>query len=122
MLSRFVPYYSRCFYDAPVSRLYVRDAHAFTASAVRTAAFVERLGPTRASSLRVLGCHIEMTSTAGVDYPTGTLYQPCEAPYALTAEHVADVARRCVAALRDSDNSGTLPRIVCDRYIVEPVG
>ena len=103
-----------------LSRLYVRDAPAFTASAVRMAAFVERLGATLASSLRVLGCHIEMTSTAGVDYPTGTLHQPCEAPYALTAEHVADVAFRCVTALGESDN-GTLPRIVCDRYIIEPV-
>jgi glyoxylase-like metal-dependent hydrolase (beta-lactamase superfamily II) len=33
----------------------------------------------------VLGCHIEMTKTPGRDYPLGCLYQPDEAPLAMSA-------------------------------------
>ncbi|WP_433888115.1 MBL fold metallo-hydrolase [Streptomyces sp. CA-111067] len=55
--------------------LYVRDLAAYTATVDRLLAFCERHPVTR-----LLGCHIEMTTTPGEDYSRGTTHQPDEPP------------------------------------------
>ena len=57
------------------------------------ARFVEALPAARRQTLRVLGCHIEMSSDGG-EYPTGTLFQPDEASYAMVAQDVRDLVSR----------------------------
>lgn len=39
----------------------------------------------------VLGCHIEMASQPGVDYPIRTTYQPDEPPLKMTVGHLRDI-------------------------------
>jgi glyoxylase-like metal-dependent hydrolase (beta-lactamase superfamily II) len=81
-------------------RLYVNDnALDFAASAQRIASFVDDLPPCP-RPLRVLGCHIEMTSTPDIDYPTGTSYQPDEAKYELYTEDVQKLAEHTARHLR----------------------
>ncbi|MEU6667951.1 MBL fold metallo-hydrolase [Streptomyces sp. NPDC046727] len=63
-------------------RLYIQDVPAFTRSIERLIEFAERRPVTH-----VLGCHIEMTTEPGVDYPVRTTYQPDEPPLQLTAAH-----------------------------------
>jgi glyoxylase-like metal-dependent hydrolase (beta-lactamase superfamily II) len=72
-------------------RLSVEDPPAFLDSLDRLVAFAA----TRDVS-HVLGCHVEMTSTPGRDYPLGTTYQPHEARWPMTVEQlhaVRDAAR-----------------------------
>jgi hydroxyacylglutathione hydrolase len=48
----------------------------------------------------VMGCHIEMTRTPGVDYPMGATYQPDEPPLQMEPERllaVRDAARAATA-------------------------
>ncbi len=54
-------------------RLYVRDVEAFCSSITRLKTF-SKVHPVK----YLMGTHIEMTKTKGVDYPTGTTYQPEE--------------------------------------------
>ena len=76
-------------------RLYVRDGEAFVASLKRLGEF-GRSRPVTA----VMGCHIEMTTTPGVDYPAGTPWQPDEPPLPMSVAQlgaivaVAQVARQ----------------------------
>ncbi|SFE62623.1 Glyoxylase, beta-lactamase superfamily II [Actinacidiphila alni] len=72
--------------------LYVRDLAAFTATVDRLLAFCERHPVTH-----VLGCHIEMTTTAGESYPRGTTHQPDEPPLQMSVAQV----RALRAALRE---------------------
>ncbi len=60
-------------------RLYIRDWAAFTTSIQRLTDFAN----THKVSY-LLGNHIEMTKTPGVDYPTGTTFQPEEQRLPLT--------------------------------------
>ena len=72
-------------------RLYVRDAPAFTASLEALVDLADRRWVSA-----VMGCHLEMTRTPGLDYPIGTTYQPDEAPLPMTLEQlraVRDAAR-----------------------------
>src|SRR6185295_11887687 len=55
-------------------RLYAPDAVGFAASTERLAAFARQRPVTQ-----VLGCHIELAAD-GREYPTGTRWQPEEAP------------------------------------------
>lgn len=91
-------------------RLYVRDWGSFKASIQRLSAFckAQRVD-------RLLGNHIEMKDSSGIDYPTGTTYQPHEAALPLS---VVDLER-----LADYMNhNGHEPaRKVFDKFIVEPV-
>ena len=90
-------------------RLYVRDWPAFKASVARLAAFV------RAHDISaVLGTHIEMSSKPGVDYPTGTTYQPDEHGLALKPDAVLELAA-AVAKMKD-----TPVREVHDDFIIVP--
>lgn len=67
-------------------RLYVADMPAFVESAERLVDFAAAR-PVR----HVMGCHIEMTSTPGRDYPIGTRYQPDEPPLQLAPERLKAV-------------------------------
>jgi hydroxyacylglutathione hydrolase len=68
-------------------RLYVNDMPAFVDSLER----LVHLCDTRPVS-HVMGCHIEMTTTPGSDYPAGTRYQPDEPPLPMTPRQLRDVA------------------------------
>ena len=54
-------------------RIYVNDAPAMLDSLQRLATFAESNGVEH-----VLGCHVEMTRTPGLDYPLGSRHQPDE--------------------------------------------
>lgn len=90
-------------------RLYIVDWQAFTNSIDRLVDFCASHTITH-----VIGCHIEMTRTAGVDYPVMTTYQPDEPPLEMSVEHL----RAVQTALRDA---GPEPvRYVCDDFILWP--
>ena len=76
-------------------RLYVSDFPQFRASLDRLVAFAA----THPVS-HVLGCHIEMTSTPGRDYPIGTTYQPQEAPLPMSVAQLSAV-RDAAASVAD---------------------
>ncbi|GAA5216817.1 MBL fold metallo-hydrolase [Corallincola platygyrae] len=62
----------------------------------------------------VLGCHIEMTTTPGLYYPIRTLYQPNEAPLALSVKDLA--------LLNDQLKSTPQPtEITFDNFVVMPM-
>jgi glyoxylase-like metal-dependent hydrolase (beta-lactamase superfamily II) len=67
-------------------RLYVTDWPAFAASIDRLIEWCARRPVTH-----LLGCHIEMTATPGVDYPAGWTYQPDEPPLELTTDHLRQI-------------------------------
>ena len=75
-------------------RLYVFDWPAFVASVDRLADWCARHPVSH-----VLGCHIEMTTTDGVDYPVGWGYQPDEPPLQLSPGVLAEIQ----ATLREHD-------------------
>jgi glyoxylase-like metal-dependent hydrolase (beta-lactamase superfamily II) len=64
-------------------RLYVRDWLAFTATVDRLVGFT-----TAHPVSLVLGCHVEMTRTPGVDYKIRTTYQPDERPLEMSTGHL----------------------------------
>ncbi|MBE3010493.1 MBL fold metallo-hydrolase [Microbispora sp. NEAU-D428] len=85
------------FYDRPTGllltgdtvypgRLYVADWPAFEQTVDRLVKFAEARPVTH-----VLGCHIEMTSAPGEDYPIRTTYQPDEPPLQMTVEHLRQI-------------------------------
>ena len=88
-------------------RLYASDYPQFLASLDRLVEFTRR----RPVSY-VLGCHIEMTRTAGRDYPLGATYQPDEAPLQLSVQQLA--------AIRDAARSvaGQHGRHVFDDFLI----
>jgi len=90
--------------------LYVRDWTAYRASIDRLAAFAASHPVTY-----LLGCHIEMTRTPGVPYPSGTIYQPEEHELRLLPRHLSELADG-IAALGDRP-----VRRVFDDFIIEPV-
>jgi glyoxylase-like metal-dependent hydrolase (beta-lactamase superfamily II) len=63
----------------------------------------------------LLGCHVEMTTTPGVDYPVGWSYQPDETPLELTTEHLAQLR----GTLRTNDLQPG--RYVLPQMIITPV-
>ncbi|MGH8075822.1 MAG: MBL fold metallo-hydrolase [Lysobacter sp.] len=67
--------------------LTIRDWPAYRASAQKLDAFAKQH-----RAQRVLGAHIEMTSTPGQMYPLGTAYQPEEHALALGREHIRELA------------------------------
>lgn len=64
----------------------------FEATCQRMARFVTELPAASQHTLRVLGCHIEMSSDGG-EFTAGTLFQPDEAAYTMTAQDVLDLVR-----------------------------
>jgi hydroxyacylglutathione hydrolase len=87
-------------------RLYVEDWPAFRATIDRLIAFAE----THPVS-HVLGCHIEMSSTPGVDYPIRTVYQPDEPPLEMTVDHLREI-RRAINEIGDRPGRYTYPQFV----------
>lgn len=95
-------------------RLTVRDWPAFAKSARRLARFARETAEQGRPITHILGGHIEM-STTGALYELGTIYQPDEAPLALT---VADL----FALEAMLEETGEVPRsIPGNRFVVEPI-
>ncbi len=91
-------------------RLYVFDWPAFDHSIDRLIEFCATRPVTH-----VLGCHIEMSTTPGVDFPVGFSYHPNELPLELTTEHLHLIR----ATL---DDHGRRPgRYVLPELIIYPV-
>jgi glyoxylase-like metal-dependent hydrolase (beta-lactamase superfamily II) len=67
-------------------RLYVADFPAFLSTMDRLVSFAATRPVTH-----VLGCHVEMTTKPGRDYPLGATYQPDEHPLELTAAHLTAI-------------------------------
>ena len=76
-------------------RLYIGDWPAFVASTQRLVDFT-KLHPVA----MLLGNHIEMTDTPGIDYPTGTTYQPNEHRLPLQVAQLAGVPPSVIRAAR----------------------
>jgi hydroxyacylglutathione hydrolase len=68
--------------------LYVRDLPAYAATVDRLLAFCERHPVSH-----LLGCHVEMTTTPGDDYPRGTTYQPDEPPLQMSVGQLRALRR-----------------------------
>ena len=92
-------------------RLYVFDWDAYRASVHRLAEFT-RTHPVSA----LVGTHIEMSKTAGKDYPMGSTFQPDEAPLPVTVRELLELDARLQQA-GDSPQKITLPKL-----IVTPIG
>jgi hydroxyacylglutathione hydrolase len=88
-------------------RLYAPDFPAFVASLERLADFAGSRPVTQ-----VLGCHIEMTTEPGRDYPVGTTFQPDEPPLQLTVAQLIAVRD---AALSVADRPGAHP---FERFVI----
>ncbi|WP_392666795.1 MBL fold metallo-hydrolase [Streptomyces sp. LN785] len=67
-------------------RLYVFDFDAFTDTLNRLVEFASERKVTH-----VLGCHIEMTTEPGRDYPLGATYQPNEHALAMTTAQLVEI-------------------------------
>jgi hydroxyacylglutathione hydrolase len=87
-------------------RLYVPDWPAFSATVDRLVAFCDERPVSH-----VLGCHIEMTSTPGVDYPIRTMHQPDEPPLQLGVEDL-HFLRRAVDLVGDTPGVHPFERFV----------
>jgi hydroxyacylglutathione hydrolase len=92
-------------------RLYVFDWPDFTASISRLVTWCAQRPVTH-----LLGCHIEMTTTPGADYPPGWTYQPDEPALQLTTGHLSDIE----ATLKAHDYQPG--RYVLPQMIITPVG
>lgn len=91
-------------------RLYVRDFPAFVTSTERLVRFTEGKIVTH-----VLGCHIEQSRTAYLDYPVGTQYQP--------DEHSLDMNRGSLLELNDALQHMQKPvRLALRDLTIWPVG
>jgi glyoxylase-like metal-dependent hydrolase (beta-lactamase superfamily II) len=92
-------------------RLYIDDWSAYSRSIDRLIEFCAARPVTH-----VIGCHIEMTRTPGVDYPVRTTYQPDEPPLEMTLGHLYAVR----SAL---DDIGSEPALrAFDDFIIWPEG
>jgi glyoxylase-like metal-dependent hydrolase (beta-lactamase superfamily II) len=77
-------------------RLYVNDIDAFVESLTALVQITQSRPVTA-----VLGCHIEMTTTPGRDYPLGTRYQPDEPDLQMSVQQLMQV-RDAAVAVRSS--------------------
>jgi glyoxylase-like metal-dependent hydrolase (beta-lactamase superfamily II) len=91
--------------------LFINDWQTYRTSIRRLAAFVA----THAVS-RVLGAHIEMTATAGVNYPYGTTFQPQEHVLQLAAAHVLELD----AALTQLGPTPPAAPLAHDDFVIDP--
>jgi glyoxylase-like metal-dependent hydrolase (beta-lactamase superfamily II) len=94
-------------------RLYVFDYPAFQDSMERLVTFAADRPVTQ-----VMGCHIEMTTTPGVDYPIGTTYQPDEPELPMTVAHLREI-RDAAASVVGAPATAEQPAIsVYDDFII----
>jgi hydroxyacylglutathione hydrolase len=91
--------------------LFINDWTTYRASIRRLADFVA----THAIS-HVLGAHVEMTSTPGVSYPYGTVFQPAEHVLQLEAAHVAELN----AALDALGPVAPSQPVARDDFVIDP--
>jgi len=92
-------------------RLYVEEAPKFRATLQRLVNFCADRRVTE-----ILGCHVEMSRVCGVDYPTGTTFQPDERELPMTVRQLNELYR---AAWDVGDAPG---RYVFDDFILEILG
>lgn len=90
-------------------RLYIRDRAAFRATIDRLITFRDA-NEAHVTVLR--GCHVEMSTTPGVDYPVGTVDQPDEVPLDLPPQ-ILDEVRRAL-----DDEIGPSRKVVRDQFIL----
>jgi len=91
-------------------RLYVNDWSPFKKSIERLVKFADKHVVST-----ILGNHIEMTQTPGVDYPRGTIYQPKEHPLPLSVIELKELS----GALTKLGDTPT--REVHDSFIIYPI-
>lgn len=91
-------------------RLYVFDWAAFDTSIDRLIDFCSTRQVTH-----VLGCHIEMSTTPGVDFPVGFSYHPDELPLELTVQHLHRIRETL------DQNDRRMGRYVLPDLIIDPV-
>ena len=91
-------------------RLYVKDWNAFKTSIERLVKFTDNY-----EISTILGNHIEMTQTSGVDYPIETIYQPNEHQLTLSVLELKELS----GALTKLEDKPT--REVHDSFIIYPV-
>ncbi|MGW7526020.1 MBL fold metallo-hydrolase [Streptomyces sp. NPDC054783] len=87
-------------------RLYVQDWSAFARTIDRLIEFSARRPVTH-----VLGCHIEMTTDPGEDYPVRTTYQPQEPPLQMTTAHLHEI-RAALNEIGDQPRRLAFPHFV----------
>jgi len=87
-------------------RLYIQDWSDFARTIDRLIEFSERRPVTH-----VLGCHIEMTTKPGVDYPIRTTYQPDEPPLQMTTGHLHEI-RAALNEIGDRPSRRAFPLFV----------
>ncbi|WP_194820038.1 MBL fold metallo-hydrolase [Nocardia sp. XZ_19_385] len=92
-------------------RLYIQDWPAFTRSIDRLIDFCDHHPITH-----ILGCHIEMTTEPGIDYPVRTAYQPDELPLEMTTDDLREI-RTALTEIGDEPSRRAYPR-----FILYPVG
>jgi glyoxylase-like metal-dependent hydrolase (beta-lactamase superfamily II) len=90
-------------------RLYVEDWSAFRDTIDRLIAFAATRPVTH-----VLGCHIEMTTEPGIDYPIRYTYQPDEPPLQMTVDQLRDI-RRAIHEIGDRTGRHAFPDFVICR-------
>lgn len=90
-------------------RLYIQDWGSYRTSIARLWAFAADK-----EIDYVLGAHIEMTAEKGVDYPTGTIYQPNEPTLELSKAHLQELNEALQAI------GPTPTRQVHDEFIIDP--
>lgn len=91
-------------------RLYVSDWAAFDTSINRLIDFCSTRQVTH-----VLGCHIEMSTTPGVDFPVGSSYHPDERPLELTVQHLHRIRNTL------DENNLRIDRYVLPDLIIDPI-
>ena len=89
-------------------RLYVRDATAWIDSIAR----LDDFASSRDVSA-IMGCHIEMSTTAGVDYPAGSKWQPDEPSLPMSRAQLGELRVASGLALQPG-------RHVLDDFVIEP--
>jgi hydroxyacylglutathione hydrolase len=94
-------------------RIYVEDRASFLQSAHRLDEFANN-NPIAA----VLGAHIEMTSSPGVDYPDECLFQPDEPPLSMDLSHIRTL--RMVVEHAASESPSDWGVLRTDDFIVVP--
>ncbi|MER8184154.1 MBL fold metallo-hydrolase [Kitasatospora sp. NPDC094015] len=90
-------------------RLYVDDWAAFGRTVDRLIGFAATRPVTH-----VLGCHIEMSTAPGVDYPIRTVHQPDEPPLEMTVAQLRDI-RAAIAEIGDRRGRHVYPDFVICR-------
>ncbi|MEZ0070872.1 MBL fold metallo-hydrolase [Planotetraspora sp. GP83] len=94
-------------------RLYIEDWPAFRRTIERLIAFAGTRPVTH-----VLGCHIEMTTEPGVDYPIRTTYQPDEPQLQMTVDQLRDIHM----AIDEIDRNGGQPGRHAFRDVIICIG